>query len=282
MKLLVTGGSGLVGRYVVDELTKQHSVDVLDLRTPHRKDVRHLKVDVLDLPALKRCIRGYEAVIHLAGIPHPLNDPAEKVFAVNTLGTFNVLEACSNAGIGRMVFMSSESTLGFAFSTTRSTPQYLPIDEDHVLRPQDPYGLSKLACELLCRGYSDRTGMTTICLRAPWIWVPEEHERSMYKTLIAEYPKWYKNLWAFIHVNDVARAVQLSIAAQMTRKHGAFFIAAKENWTGKESKVLAQEFYPETKEHRSAFSGPSSFISSARATSELGFRPQYSVTDVFA
>ena len=282
MKLLVTGGSGLVGRYVVDELSKAHSVDVLDLESPHGKGVRHLAVNILDLAALQQVVRGYDAVVHLAGIPHPLSEPAETVFRTNTLGTFNILEACSVSGINKLIFMSSESTLGFAFSTTRLHPFYLPIDEQHELRPQDPYGLSKVACELLCRGFSERTGMITVCLRAPWIWVPEPKERSMYKRLIDEYPKWYKNLWAFIHVYDVAQAVSLSLAAELKNRNESFFISADENWTAKESRGLAEEYYPETRDFKSGFQGASSFIDSTKARTLLKFQARYTVSDLFA
>ena len=282
MKLLVTGGSGLVGRYVVDELCQSHSVEIVDLKPPHRNDVHYYAADILDLSALKHIVHGYDAVIHLAGIPHPLNDPPERVFRVNTLGTFNVLEACSNSGISKLIFMSSESTLGFAFSTTRLAPVYIPVDEDHVLRPQDPYGLSKVACELLCRGYSERSGISTICLRAPWIWVPEPKERTMYRQLIDEYPKWYKNLWAFIHVKDVAQAISLSLKANLKHNHESFFISADSNWTGKESKGLVEQFFPETREFKPGFTGTSSLICSSKAKSVLNFSPDYSTSDVFA
>ena len=278
----MTGGSGLVGRYVVDQLCQTHSVDVADLKPPHRHDVRYFQVDILNLSALEEVMHGYDAVVHLAGIPHPLNDPPEEVFRINTLGTFNVLEACLNGEIAKLVFMSSESTLGFAFSTTRLAPTYLPIDEHHGLQPQDPYGLSKVSSELLCRGFSDRSGMSTICLRAPWIWVPEQKERAFYKKLIDEYPKWYKNLWAFIHVNDVAQAVERSLSADLPHNHEAFFITADNNWTGQESRILAKQFYPETLDCKPNFSGKASFISSQKAKAMLNFAPRCSVSDVFS
>ncbi len=282
MRILVTGGSGLVGRYVVNELANSHAVDVLDVKPPHRSDIRHLAVDVLLLPKLSEAVRGYDAVVHLAGIPHPLNNPAEEVFRVNALGTFNVLESCARAGIQKFVFMSSESTLGFAFSATPLSPLYLPIDEQHVLRPQDPYGVSKVTGELLCRSYSDRYGLDSVCLRAPWIWVPEEKERTLYRQLIAEYPNWYKNLWAFVHVNDVAAAIHLALTAKLQRKHEVLFVCAAENWTGKESRDLVRQFYPDTKELRKGFQGTSSLISAAKAKSLLNFAPRYGVSDVLA
>lgn len=278
MKILVTGGSGVVGRYVVDELARQHTVEVLDLKPLHRPDIRSYTVDVLDLAALVKTIEGYDAVVHLAGIPHPLNEPAEKVFRVNTLGTFNVLEASAINRVKKFIFMSSESTLGFAFSTTRMWPAYVPIDEQHPVRPQDAYGLSKLAGELLCAGYSRRTGMQTICLRAPWIWVPEE--KDFYKQLIEEYRDWCKNLWAFIHVKDVAQAVKSAVEANHLPAHDVYFICSDQNWTGKESRSLIAEFFPETKTVHADFQGAQSLISAAKAKQAFRFSPRYTVQDI--
>ncbi len=273
MNVLITGGSGLVGRYVVDELAKSYSVEVLDLQPLHRADVVCHQVDLLDLPAVKRVVRGYDAIVHLAGIPHPLTEPADKVFRVNTLGTFHLLEAAAENGIRKFIFISSESTLGFAFATTRMWPEYVPIDEQHPLRPQDPYGLSKVAGELLCAGYARKTGMQTLCLRPPWIWVPEE--KTFYRQLIADYPQWYKNLWAFIDVRDVAQAIQLTLEAGNLPVHDVYFICAAENWAGEESRALLQRFYPETTMIAEHFQGTQSLLSTAKARQAFGFIPRY-------
>jgi nucleoside-diphosphate-sugar epimerase len=281
MKILVTGGSGLVGKYVVEELTKTHTVGVLDIRNPKTTYHQYHRVDILSLNSLLKPFKGYDAVVHLAGIPHPLNLPPEKVFQVNTLGTFNVLEACAQNGIGKLIFMSSESTLGFAFSKMRMWPEFVPITERHPLRPQDAYGLSKASCELLCAGYSRTYGLKTICLRAPWIWVPEKKEIESYKRLVAEYPKWSKNLWAYIHAYDVAAAVKLSVESKLSELHSAFFICADDNWTGKESQRLMKEFFPETKHASKTFRGKDSLISNRLARKKLGFIPRFTTADLF-
>ena len=278
MRILVTGGSGLVGRYVVDELAKTHSIEVLDIKPLHRSDIRLHTVDMLDLAALSGVVKDFEAVVHLAGIPHPLNEPAEKVFRVNTLGVFNILHACELGGIKKFVFMSSESTLGFAFSTSRIWPEYVPIDEGHPLRPQDPYGISKVAGELLCAGATRKTGIKTACLRAPWIWVPEE--KSFYKQLITEYQNWFKNLWAFIHVNDVAQAIRHVLETEDLPKHDVYFICADQNWTGRDSRSLLNRFYPETKTIAKDFRDDGSFISSAKAKQAFGFAPRFKAEDI--
>jgi UDP-glucose 4-epimerase len=280
VKILVTGGSGLVGKYVVDELLRHnHDVGVLDVKPP-KQDVRLHQVDVLKLDEVVHACNGYDAVIHMAGIPHPLNDPAEKVFFLNVNGTFNVLEAAARNGIKKIIFTSSESTLGFAFMQNRIVPEYFPIDEHHSLRPQDPYGLSKICGEQICRTYSARYGIRTVCLREPWIWVPEEKEIQFYKKLVAEYQQWYKNLWAYVHVFDVARAHRLAVENDLPSLHEAFFITARENWTGVESKQLIVEFYPEVTQVRNDFNGTASLISFKKAHHLLDYEPQFSVDDI--
>ena len=280
MNILVTGGSGLVGRYVVDHLASIHSVSVLDRNPPHRHDLDFLEADILNPEILHDRVKGFDAVVHLAGIPHPLHDPAETVFRVNAAGTFNILSACERNEIGKVVFLSSESTLGFAFSSTRLWHQYIPIDEEHPTRPQDPYGLSKLTGELLCEGFTRKIGMQTTCLRAPWIWVPEPGELPMYRRLIDEYEHWYKNLWAYIHVGDVARAIEHALRRPEKGSFKTYFICANENWTGKMSRDLIARFYPETGVIAPDFKGASSLISNLKAKQELDFTPSLTYREI--
>ncbi len=280
MKILVTGGSGMVGRYVVDELAKTHTVEILDMKGPHRDDLKFHSVDLLDDRSTKAAVKGFDVVVHLAGIPHPLTAPPEKVFRTNAVGTFNLLEACVAQGVGRFVFLSSESTLGLAFSSSEVCPEYVPIDEEHPLKPEDPYGLSKLVGELLCKGFSQRSGMQTICLRPPWIWVPEPTEIEIYKHLIAEYPKWRKNLWAYIHVSDVAEAIRRCVESQSLPVHDCYFISAQDTWTVVESRDLLEEYFPGTKRIAPEFSGTASFISSEKARRAFGFCPRSSWKEI--
>jgi len=281
MKILVTGGSGMVGKYIVDELLRHHyDVGVLDLVPPKQKNVLFHKIDVLILEDVARVMKGYDAVIHTAGIPHPLNDPAERVFNVNVNGTFNVLESVARNGIKKVVFTSSESTLGFAFMNNRMVPEYIPLDELHPMRPQDPYGLSKVIGEQICRTYSAKYGIKTICLREPWIWVPEPEPILFYKKLVREYGDWYKNLWTYVHVFDVVTAHRLALEHDLASNHEIFFITAKENWTGKNSKDLLAQFYPEVTTFADNFSGASTIISHEKAKRLLGYESKYSVRDL--
>jgi UDP-glucose 4-epimerase len=281
MNILITGGSGSVGKYIVDELLKYgHTVGVLDLHPPKQKNITYHKTDVLKLNDVALAMKGYDVVVHTAGIPHPLNDPAERVFNVNVNGTFNVLESAARNGIKKVVFTSSESTLGFAFMVNRMVPEYIPIDENHSLRPQDPYGLSKVIGEQICKTYSAKYGIRTICLREPWIWVPEPEPLLFYKKLVDDYPDWYKNLWTYVHVYDVAQAHRLAIEKDLVNLHEIFFITSKENWTRIDSKKLLHRFYPEVKSVSESFSGRSAIISHEKAKRLLGYEPRFSAADL--
>ena len=282
MNILVTGGSGTVGKYIVDELLlHKYSVGVLDVVPPKQSNVRFHKADILQLADVHSAVRGYDAIVHTAGIPHPLEDSAERVFRVNVNGTFNILESAAQNNIKKVVFTSSESTLGFAFMTNKMTPDYIPIDELHPTHPQDVYGLSKVICEQILRSYSAKYGIQTVALREPWIWIPEDSMIPFYKKLVAEYEQWHKNLWTYVHVFDVAQAHRLAIEKKLENLHEAFFITAKENWTGKDSRELIKQFYPETKIFAEIFSGAQAIISHNKAAALLGYEPHYSLKDLW-
>ena len=283
MNILVTGGSGLVGKYVVDELLQHnHRVGVLDIITP-AADVEFHMVDVLNLDDVTLAMKGYDTVIHMAGIPHPLNNTAKEVFHVNVNGTFNVLEAAATNSIGKVILTSSESTLGLAFMEHRTPPLYFPIDEQHPLRPQDPYGLSKIVAEEICRTYSARYRMRTVCLREPWIWVPEPEPIAFYKDLIRNYTHWHKNLWTYVHVHDVAQAHRLAVEKDLPKLHDTMFITGQSNWPEKIPSELIAEFYPEVTDVADSMkSGMLPLISHEKASRLLGYSPDYSWHDLFS
>lgn len=279
MNLLVTGGSGNLGRYVVDELKGKHEVLVYDLKRPNQDYAKFIKGDILDIYALEKALKGIDAVIHLAAIPHPLSDPAEKVFNVNVQGTFNLLEACSRCKVKRVVMASSDSTLGFVFKVSPSLiPAYLPIDESHPLKPEDPYGLSKKIGEEICAYYTQRTGIETICLRICYVWFP--HLKDAYRPLVYSPDKWWKTLWVYEDARDAARAFRLAVEAEGI-KHERIFICANDNGTNEESLKLVERYYPKVKKvNTEKLKGRASLISNEKAKEILDFSPNYSWEDL--
>ena len=168
--VLVTGGTGRLGRFVVAELKRHYRVMALDRDVATAPDVA---VDVLDLPALVAAMRGQHAVVHLAAIDAGVPAPAPVIFDTNVRGTWNVLEAAHATGMRHVVICSSVSALGIDVTNPRTPPAYLPIDEAHPLRPTQAYGLSKQLGEEIARSFARRRAIAVTCLRPAWVMFPE-------------------------------------------------------------------------------------------------------------
>ena len=276
-KLLITGGAGLVGKYVTQDLASHYEVAVADKVKPDF-DVKFFEVDVTKSKTFKAINEKFDVIVHLAGIPHPLAHPAEEVFFVNTFGTFNTMQFAADNDVSKVVLASSESTLGFAFAKRNHVPVYFPIDEQHPLQPQDAYGLSKLCCEETMKSFSRAYGIQTVALRFPWIWVPAEKELETYRKLVSEYKNWHKNLWAWVSVHDVSQAFNKAIEFK-SEEFDRFFITAEENWTGRPSSELIKEFYKGVQVVHS-IAGAKSLISNDLAKVVLKYSPKHTVSDI--
>ncbi len=165
--ILVTGGAGFIGSHLVDRLSAENRVIVLDnlssgslVNLERSQDrITFIKGDTLDKALLKDIVAEVELVFHLAanvGNIKSIEDPHFDM-DVNINGTINLLEACLRSNIKRLVYSSSGAIFGEA--------KYLPIDEAHPLNPESPYGVSKLAAEKYCFAFHKVHGIPTTALR---------------------------------------------------------------------------------------------------------------------
>ena len=143
MRILVTGARGKVGAATVAALHDAgHEVTASDLQRPlfeaHNGPVAYIQADLTDAGDAFALVRGHDAVVHAAAIPEPTQNPAHIVFGNNLMATFNTLEAAVRWGVPRFVHLSSETVPGFAFAERPFLPDYVPVDEEHPIRPQDP------------------------------------------------------------------------------------------------------------------------------------------------
>ncbi len=169
-RIAVTGGSGRLGRYVVEELSAHAEVTVLDV-TPPAGDHAYAALDVRDLDAVAAALAGHDAVVHLAAIDDGVPASDETYFETNVQGSWNVLHAAHELGIRKVVLASSSAAQGLG--PRDKPPYYLPIDEDHPPRPEGVYGLSKLIVETMAASFARRGAMETVCLRPTLIVRPE-------------------------------------------------------------------------------------------------------------
>ena len=157
MRILVTGARGKVGSATVAALADAgHDVSATDMSRPRFEadagGVPYRQGDLTDAGDAFALVRGHDAVVHTAAIPDPMHNPPHVVFANNLTATFNVIEAAVRFGVPRVVNLSSETVPGFFFPERPFLPDYVPVDEQHPIRPQDPYATAKHFGEQLMDG----------------------------------------------------------------------------------------------------------------------------------
>lgn len=287
--VLVTGGAGRLGRSLVTELTGRCQVHVLDRRTQPSSRI-DFPVDVLDLEALGHAMPGHDAVIHLAAIDSSVSAPPHVVFDANVRGTWNVLHAAEQAGVRRVLVCSSVAATGIDYTNPQLPPLYLPIDEDHPLRPTQAYGLSKQLDELMAQSFGRRGRMEVVSLRPSWIMFPEAVRRVLAQpsattsldalpTAPGHHHEPLPLLRSYVAPGDAARAFRLALELPGPAQ-GVFIITAADTFEPtptlshleriyeSQIRVVKPEVYAKNP-HASAFD-------TARAREILGWTPSSS------
>jgi UDP-glucose 4-epimerase len=232
MKLLITGAHGKVGRVTTAAaLAAGHQVTGVDLARPSfdrpaAGAPRYQQADLTDAGSAFALLARtrFDAVIHAAAIPEPTGNPPHVVFHNNLMGTFNLLEAAVRLGVPRFVSLSSETVPGFFFSERPFLPDYLPVDEEHPVAPQDPYALAKAFSEQLCDAAVARSDITAITIRPSWVQNPDNYARNL-GPQIRDPDEPSAGFWAYIDVEDLADALLLAAASDLPG-HERFYIAS--------------------------------------------------------
>jgi|SRR5438552_1522606 nucleoside-diphosphate-sugar epimerase len=272
MRVCVTGGSGRAGRAVVSDLLAHgHWVVSVDL-VPPSVDLGAavvLRADLTDYGQAVEVLADVDSVVHLANIPAPeLRTPAV-TFNANMVMNFNVFRAASQAGLARVVWASSETTLGLPFDVP---PRYAPVDEDHYPVPTTTYALSKVASETIADHIAQWSGIPFIALRFSNILGPTDYQEfpSYWGNPTAR--KW--NLWGYIDERDAATACRLALEAGISGS-ASFIIAAADTVMTRPSAELMREVFPGVPLTKDV-QGTGTLLSIERAGQALGFAPQHS------
>jgi nucleoside-diphosphate-sugar epimerase len=284
--VVVTGGSGKAGRAVCRDLVA-HGYTVLNVDTVPSPDpvCGFYKVDLCDLGQVFdvmqwtggkdhpfRKFRTPDAVVHLAAIPVPDTVPEDVTFQNNVMSTYNVFDAAVRSGVKRIVWASSETTLGLPLSPA-NPPSYAPIDEDHPMRPESAYSLSKDLAEEMARQihrWNPDTGF--IGLRLSNVMEPKDYERFAGWQDDPHFREW--NLWGYIDARDCAQAVRKALEVDFT---GAdhFIIANADTVMETGSADLMRQVYPDVP-LRKELTGTETLLSIDKARRVLGYEPEYS------
>jgi nucleoside-diphosphate-sugar epimerase len=270
-RVVVTGGSGKAGRAVVRTLV-EHGYEVVnaDLLAAREPLVPFLRVDLTDLGQTFEALRDATAVVHLAAIPAPGLFTDEVTFKTNMLSTYNIFTAATTLGLKRVVWASSETTLGLPFD--REKPAYAPIDEAHPAYPESSYALSKILSEEAARQFNRWSGVPFIGLRFSNIMEPTDYERFPDYWKDAKLRKW--NLWSYVDARDVAQSCLLSLEANVSGAQ-VYVIAAADTVMNRPNRELMGEVFPGVP-LRDGTGDFDTLLSIEHARKDLGYSPQHS------
>ncbi|HEX3834523.1 MAG TPA: NAD(P)-dependent oxidoreductase [Solirubrobacteraceae bacterium] len=279
-KIAVTGGSGKAGRVVIRDLYEHgHEVLNIDLvgspESNHPEDsIPFLRADVTDfgqaLEALSGgdTLPGIEAVVHLAAIPSPAHSTAAHIFDVNANSTYAVFSAAQRLGLQKVVWASSETTLGLPFDRP---PDYAPVDEAHV-RPETSYALSKVVGEELARTVNRWSGVPIIGLRFSNVMIRSDYERFAAWQDDPHARKW--NLWGYVDESHVAQSVRAALASDL-QGADSFIIAAADTVMEMPSRELMAAAFPDVPV-ADTVTGNDTLLDISKARAILGYDPQFS------
>ncbi|UXN70143.1 NAD(P)-dependent oxidoreductase [Devosia neptuniae] len=278
-KVLVTGGSGKLGRAVLRDLVA-HGYEVLNIDQQALPEpiCPTVRIDLTNFGEVAAAILGgvderkgpFDAVVHLAAIPAPGLAANARTFANNVTTSYNVFEACRLADIKNVVFASSETVLGLPFDTP---PPYAPVDEDYFPRPESAYSLGKLLDETMAAQYCRwDPSLRMVGLRFSNVMYPEDYKAFPKFDADPRSRKW--NLWGYIDARDGAQAVRRSIQADFTGFE-AFIIANADTVMSRSNMSLLAEVFPNV-EQKGNIATNSTLLSIEKAKRFLGYSPQFS------
>src|SRR5215216_3904555 len=282
MRIVVTGGAGRIGRWVVRELLgRGHEVTIYDRVPPTEQPagVRYKLGECEDLGGVYDVLRGHDAVIHLAAIASNRHHPYPTVFRTNVVSTYNVGEAAGRLGLRTMVAASSINALGITMAERPFNPAYLPIDEEHPRLPQDAYSLTKLLDEEILAALHRRTGLQTIAIRPPlMLYGDPSAERATVQRRLDTPELSARVMWVYCDVRDLAQGFRLAVEDEQLGNE-TFFITADDALAREPLATLLPRHWPGLEEMAKELTGTSPAVVSAKAKRLLGYQPRYSWRD---
>ncbi|WP_028671895.1 NAD-dependent epimerase/dehydratase family protein [Saccharospirillum impatiens] len=293
MRILFTGGSGKAGKHAIAHLIEQgHRVTNADLVRLDMPGVDSLQVDLTDAGQVFNALHAYagfdelepgtgvpayDAVVHFAAIPAILFRPDNETYRINTLSTYNVLDAATKLGIRKVIFASSETTYGICFADGEKKPDYIPIDEEHPTVPEDSYAMSKVVNEATARSFQARTGIDIYGLRINNVIEPHEYKTN-FPAFMTDPALRRRNIFAYIDARDLGHMVDCCLKTDGLG-YQVFNVANDDLSVGISTEEVISRFYQGVPKKRN-MGTDETFYANNKAKQLVGFSPAHSWRDV--
>lgn len=291
MKVLITGASGRLGRYVIRELADRHELVLTSRKEPPEEfaGLPWVQGDLTSFEDCQRAVEGVEAIQHLGAQPYPVDHPGyrsmaeeshippDATFKTNMLGTYYLMQAAVEEGVKTVVMSGSNCALGHGFrlSDTPFPIRSLPIDEEHPCYPEDSYSYSKRAGEDLLASYSRAHGIRTYVTRPAGITPLDRRQQMAANAKPAN--GWSDWLWVWVGSEDVASAHRLVMeAAEELPTHDVYFLNADDTSALDPSRELIERFNPELAPLAQGLEGNQSLLSNEKLKRAVGWQHETS------
>ncbi|MEN8895795.1 MAG: NAD(P)-dependent oxidoreductase [Yoonia sp.] len=292
MRIFFTGGSGKAGKYSVAHLRALGHYVVNADQVSSGETGPELLLDLTDsgqvIGAMSQFVDfheleagtgvpKYDAVVHFAATPRVMIGTDAECYRINTLSTYNVIEAAVKLGIPKVIFASSETTYGVCFADGHMDPDYVPIDEAHPTLPQDSYALSKVCNEITAQGFQARSGIDIYGLRINNVIEPHEYAQN-FPAFMDDPVSRRRNIFAYIDARDLGQMVERCLAVDGLG-YEVFNVSNDDCSVGIPSAEVKDRFYADVPLRREmgAFE---TFYDNTKAKEMLGFAPKHSWRDV--
>lgn len=281
MKVVVTGGNGRAGRWVVRDLAAAgHDVVNLDLAPRPDLDLpgEFCQVELTDAGQVYDVLAQYrpDGVAHLAANPSPSGHARINVFDNNVVSAHNLLQAAGDLGVSRVVYASSEMATGLL--TDGVVPDRIPFDESERRPSPNAYALSKYVSEVIVDSLVlAHPGTAWVGLRINNVIDPDGYER--FRDEWADPSLSSVNFWSYIDARDVGTAYRAALEGDSTG-HEVCLIAAADTRAKRGLRDLMAEHYDGYDRFADDYADPQSAFSSRKINTLFGWTPTYSWRDV--
>jgi nucleoside-diphosphate-sugar epimerase len=287
MRILFTGGSGKAGKHAVKYLVDQgHRVLNVDRVPLELAGLDNRIADITDAGQVYDVMSSYagydeleagtgvpkfDAVVHFAAVPRILMTTDNECYRANATATYNLIDAAVKFGIKKIIFASSETTYGVCFADGERKPEYIPIDEEHPVVPEDSYAMSKVVNEVTARSFQRRSGFDIYGLRINNVVEPHEYNQD-FPGYIADPDTRRRNIFAYIDARDLGHMVECCLQTDGLGFE-IFNVANDDHSVGLSTPEIIERYYAGVP--AAPMGEYETFFSNKKAKQMLGFVPKH-------